>query len=570
MKFRIKERTIEYCIRKARKETQFQKELELRLEHIDEILGSNYNSLEPLYEERQRIQKELDHIFAKKSYAAFIRSRSKWIEEGEKSASYFLNLEKKRQIHNCINKLSDEKGNHYTNDEEILDHCTDYYSDLYDSKFPKQSSIDKYLSKITTLPTLSYDSQKQCEGEITIFECQKAVGLMKNNKAPSSDGLTIEFYKTFWTDIADTLIGSFNESFKLGHLSFSQNISILSLIFKKGNTEKLKNYRPISLTNVDYRILAFTLALRLQNVISTVVSDNQTGYIRKRFIGTNVRAILDICDYIEKNNSSGVLLFLDFEKAFDSVEWPFLISVLKKFNFVAQFIKWIEVLYNNQKICIKNNGHISNLFSIHRGIRQGCPVSALLFILIIEVLAHQLQNNKSLHGVSVKTSNTTTEFKSFQYADDVNLFLQDEYEVHKALKVINDFSDMAGPKLNISKTEGILLGNLRDKAESITINTVKWTQNPVKCLGIYIGNDILKCNHLNWSQRLQKVETELDAWKKRSLTLFGKVAIIRTLSIPKLLYPAHFLSVPSEVIRKANKMFYAFIWKSKDTYFRYI
>ena len=110
------------------------------------------------------------------------------------------------------------------------------------------------------LPTLSYDSQEQCEGKITSSECQKAIKLMKNNKAPGSDGLTIEFYKTFWTDMSDTLIDSFNESFNMGHLSFSQNISILSLIFKKWNPEKLKNYRPISLTNVDYRILAFTLA----------------------------------------------------------------------------------------------------------------------------------------------------------------------------------------------------------------------------------------------------------------------------------------------------------------------
>ena len=176
----------------------------------------------------------------------------------------------------------------------------------------------------------------------------------------------------------------------------------------------------------------------------------------------------------------------------------FLISVLKKFNFGEQFIRWIEVLYCTPKICIKNNGHLSSYFNIQCGIRQGWPVSALLFILIIEILTHQLQNNESLHGVSVKTNNILTKYKCFYYADDVNLFLQ----VDKALKIIDDFSKRAGPKLNISKTEGILLSNLKNKAVSTTI---KWTQNPSRCLGIYTGNDKFKCDCLNWSQRLKKL-----------------------------------------------------------------
>ena len=190
-------------------------------------------------------------------------------------------MEKKRQIHNSIYKLCDKKGNCHTHDKDISNHCTKYYSELYKIRNPKRSYIEDYLSKITNLPTLFCDSQEQCKVKITNSESQQAIKLMKNKKAPGSDGLTIEFYKT-WTDISDTLIDSFIESFNVGHLSFSKNISISSLIFIKGNPEKLKKiYSPISLTNVDYRILAFTLALRLQNVISTGVSNYLTGYIKK-------------------------------------------------------------------------------------------------------------------------------------------------------------------------------------------------------------------------------------------------------------------------------------------------
>ena len=135
-----------------------------------------------LFEERQRLQNHLNDTFEKKSYAAFIWSRCKWIEEGEKSSSYFLKLQKKRQLHNSIYKQSDEKGNCYTHDKDILDHCTDYYSELYKTRNPKRSSIDDYLSKITNLPTLSYDSQVQCEGKMSSSECQKAIKLIKNNR----------------------------------------------------------------------------------------------------------------------------------------------------------------------------------------------------------------------------------------------------------------------------------------------------------------------------------------------------------------------------------------------------
>ena len=128
------------------------------------------------------------------------------------------------------------------------------------------------------------------------------------------------------------------------------------------------------------------------------------------------------------------------------------------------------MLYSTPKICIKNNGNLSNYFNIQHGIRQGCPVSALLFVLMIELLAHQLENNKLLHGVSVKTNNTLTEYKCIQYADDINLFHQDEFQVDKALTIIDDFSSRAGPKLNILKNEDSL-------------------GNPARCLDIYIGND---------------------------------------------------------------------------------
>jgi hypothetical protein len=173
-----------------------------------------------------------------------------------------------------------------------------------------------------------------------------------------------------------------NETFPL-----STRTSVLTLIHKGDERDNIKNYCPISLTNRDYKIIAFVFAERLQSVISSVIDDDQSGYIKSRYIGCNVRSLLDIYEYTEKNNIPGAFLCTDFKKAFDSLEHNFMLALLKKFNFGNNFTKWISIFYNMPGFKMKNNGWISERLPMNRGIRQGCPLSALLFILSVEILA---------------------------------------------------------------------------------------------------------------------------------------------------------------------------------------
>ena len=143
---------------------------------------------------------------------------------------------------------------------------------------------------------------------------------MKSNKLPGLDGFPVEFYRSFWPKLGPFLIKVYHESFEHGLLSPSQRKAVITLIHKGSDKNLIKNYRPISLTNCDYKILAFVLAARLQSVMQDLIHSDQSGYIKKRFIGHNIRTIQDLISYAEKFNK-GVLLFLDFKKAFDSLEW---------------------------------------------------------------------------------------------------------------------------------------------------------------------------------------------------------------------------------------------------------
>ena len=183
-------------------------------------------------------------------------------------------------------------------------------------------------------------------------------------------------------------------------MSFSQRLSLITVLFKKGDKNNLQNYRPLSLTNTDYNIIAFIFARRLQKGIDNLIGIEQSAYIKGRFIGNNARTILDVYEYCMEHNSDGILVFLDFEKAFDSIEWNFLLKTLKQFNFGDNFIKWVNILYIKPIFRIKNNGWISKTFSMSRGIRQGCLISALLYIFVAEIIALKLKEDNLIKGIN--------------------------------------------------------------------------------------------------------------------------------------------------------------------------
>ena len=397
---------------------------------------------------RNRLKIELGCILQEKVIGAQIRSRAKYIEEGEKSTSYFLNLEKKRQTNNRIIKLK-HNNKEATNNEDILKCTADFYTSLYKSNSPKTEDIQTYLNNIDLEKKLSEENKKKCEGNITYDECTHIVyHKLKLNKSPGYDGLPSEFYKTFWSDIGRFLCSVFLEIYEKEGLSNSQYLSIITLIHKGNERELLKNYRPISLANTDYKILAFVLAHRLQKVLNDIINLDQNGYIKQRFIGNNIRLVDDIINYAVSHKIGGALMFLDFQKVFDSLEWDFLISVSAKFNFGENFIKWVKLIYKSPRALIKNNGWLSEQIKQGRGIKQGCPLSALLFLLAVEILGILIRKENNLKGFKMNINGREKEVKISQFADDSVLCLLNIYQVMPAIDLINQFGNVAGLKQN--------------------------------------------------------------------------------------------------------------------------
>lgn len=253
-----------------------------------------------------------------------------------------------------------------------------------------------------------------------------------------------------------------------------------------------------------------------------------------------------------------MILLLDFEKAFDSLEWVFIIRVLERLNFGKSFVQWIKCIYSQPCAIIKNNGWLSGKLYMKRGIKQGCPLSALLFILAAEILSLNIKKCNLYKGLGIKERN----IKILQYADDTIVFPKSDSEISIIINHLKIFSDVAGPKLNISKTEGMRLGNLKYTRSKYT--DIQWNNKCIRCLGIYVGLDKIECEKRNWIDKIEQLQRLLDNWRSRKLTIFGKVQVIKSLALSKLVFSAINTYMPTFVCKSVNKIIYSFIWNKKD------
>ena len=195
----------------------------------------------------------------------------------------------------------------------------------------------------------------------------------------------------------------------------------------------------------------------------------------------------NIINYASQQNIPGLLLFVDFEKAFDSLEWSFIERTLQHFGFGSSLITWVQTFYKNIESCVLNNGWTSCFFQPQRGVRQGCPLSPYLFILSAEILAKATRSNKNIKGISVNNS----EIKISQYADDTTFILNGTRDSLSAtLKMIETFSSMSGLRLNSKKTEALWIGSMAgNKEKLLPEKNFKWPENKVKVLGVWLSTD---------------------------------------------------------------------------------
>ena len=311
--------------------------------------------------------------------------------------------------------------------------------------------------------------------------------------------------------------------------------------------------------NTDYKIATKCIAKRLEKVLPVLINRDQTGYIKNRFIGENIRLISDIIDSYDEDNLPGFLLFIDFEKAFDSLEWSFLFKSLEVMNFGPMFQRWIRTFYSNISSCVINNGYTTSFFSLQRGVRQGCPLSGLLFVLAIEFLAQSVRESNVIQGLSIGNK----EVKLSLYADDITALVRDETSAHHLFVLLKDFENSSGLKINLSKTEGMWLGSSKCNIGKKTLFGISWPKDYIIAPGVAFAYDSSVSKKINFDEKLSKLKSSLNCWTTRNLTLLGRINIVKTLGISKLVYNTSVLVMPPNFDKDVNNACFWFVWNFK-------
>ena len=427
IKMELRAKTIKYSKEKRSKLRNEEKALQEELQELDGKICNNDAFDQETLEKYEAAKDKLKRIHDTRGKEAIFRSKTKWFEQGEKPTKYFFNLEKNNYEKKLIREVKSENDEVISNFVQVNKEIENFYSKMYTSKITGNNTSDvsehnnnihKFIEGLN-IPQLNVEEQESLEKDLTFEELKDALTSFADNKSPGEDGFTKEFYEAFFDLLWKDLVNSYNDAFNKGSLSVSQKRGTITLIPKGDeNLSDLKNWRPISLLNIDYKILSKVLAKRMEQHLPKLIHSDQTGFVNGRYIGQNIRLLSDIMEFSDSKNFQGILLFVDFEKAFDTLEWSFISKTLEVFNFGNKFKKWFTVLYNGVQSSVVNGGFMTNYFEITRGVRQGCPLSPSLFILAVELLALKIRQNRNCEGIYLPNNQ---EVKISQFADDTTI-----------------------------------------------------------------------------------------------------------------------------------------------------
>ena len=522
-----------------------------------------------LLQEVKTIKEEIDKLLKDEIEKKLRFMKQQYYETGPKATRILARRIRKQQVQSTIPKIRDPQSDKLEYEvAEIENIFKNYYKKLYSQPPSSSEEAKRQFLNSLDLPAIGELQNNKLTAPITPDEISKTISKLKANKTPGGDGFPSEWYRAFKQELIPLLTASFNWTLKEGQLPPSWKEAIISLVPKEGkDTEYCNNYRPISVLNVDYKIYTSIIAQRYKTLMNDLIDEDQTGFIAGRQTQDSIRRTIQIVNTIQSNKNSAILLSLDAEKAFDSVNWNFLYLVLERFGFNKDSVNCVKTIYQNPTARIKVNGNLTDRILLERGTRQGCCLSPLLFALYIEPLAQAIRQNEKVKGINIKGQEHTISL----FADDILIYLdRPNTNFIQLMHLIDEFGIHSGYKINVNKTQ-ILTFNYTPSLEIKKTYQLKWHAKTIKYLGVTLTKRLSDLYKANYDQIHLQISRDIERWTTLLLDLNSRIEVIKINIFPRLLY--YFLSlpikIPQEKFKIWDKMISRFIWNGKRPRIKY-
>jgi exonuclease III len=493
------------------------------------------------------------------------KSRVQWLKEGERNTKFFHRSVMQRRHSNRITHLTSDTGELLYDHEDMATTLTDYYKNLLtEPSLNRSEAIAKIMQHVPSLVT--QEQNAALLRPITIEEVDQALRDTPKSKAPGPDGFTSDFFHHCWPMIRREVWEIIEDSRATGQVLQALNATFLTLIPKEGQAHHPKQFRPIALCNVIYKLLTKVIARRLKPILPTIISPEQSGYIEGRQILDSVILAHEVIHSLQKTKTPGMLLKLDLSKAFDKISWEYMKELLLAFGFEELWVTWILNLTSTAFFSILVNGVPSRPFTPSRGIRQGDPLSPFLFIIMVEGLSRSIHaavgngslEGLSLHGISPPISHS-------QFVDDTLLMGSPTVkEANSILQILQTFSDASGLDCNKDKSL-IFFFNTPPPVQRHISDLLGFQRSslPSKYLGIPLIDNALR--NSSWEHLLSSFSKKLSSWTLRTLNLPSRLILLRAVLQALPTYIFSVLTAPTFVQTTIKSLQRNFLWQGFNT-----
>ncbi|KAG1546735.1 hypothetical protein G6F49_010411 [Rhizopus delemar] len=510
---------------------------------------------------------QLDQMADFSASTLALRSGLRWREHGERSNSYFYKVIRARAQKQAIHELLPSEGYLVRSPNQLNNCAKQFYEQLYSPDPIDHEALEELLSQLPPSTCFDTATNNALTTEWTEEEVLACASKAPSHSSPGVDGIPYELlqlllqhpsYIRLFTKVLNTTL-------KHSKFPATWQQSIVILLPKKGDRSQLKNWRPISLICVDAKIYTRLLATRVNGVLPHLIDIHQTGFMPNRFIADNGATTRLVMDVAQRMKLPGIALLLDQEKAYDRVHPQYLQACLDKFGFPPSLVASIISLFFGTNLCINVNGFLTAPIPQARGLRQGDPLSPLLFNLAIEPLLRAIWSSPYISGFTflrLQQPNFTSlprsspPLKALAYADDVLVFLTRPTEMQRLLYLVSLYGKASNARLNRGKTLAVSLSgeDHHDWRQMLSANGItQWHDKRASSATIYLGYPLTSSAQQMSSyldSLIVKLEKHATILSQRRLSILGRSMVANSLLLSRVWHNIRVLSPPQSFFQR--------------------